>query len=400
MSARLEIRLHDRVVGTIANLPGDINAFAFDESFASDPTAPTLSFRAFRDGTTGEYRTPTRPVRTRAHPYFSNLLPEGALHAYLSRHARVNPARDYPLLALLGRDLPGALVIVSAGDDSERGTDAEPGPVAGALRFSLAGVQLKFSATGDPDGGLTVPASGFGRTWIVKLPDARFGGVPENEFSMLSLARAVGIETPRIALVATETIRGLPADARFATGRALAVERFDRRLDGTRVHTEDFAQANAVFPAAKYRAANFETLAEQIARFGGNDAALEFVRRLAFTVLIGNGDMHLKNWSVIYRDGRTPTLAPAYDYVSTVVYLANEDLGLNFMGSKAFDDVDEARWRALADRARIPRAAVLRAVRETADRVRSAWAAVMDETAAEPSVRRAIEAHMGRVLHR
>lgn len=48
-------------------------------------------------------------------------------------------------------------------------------------------------------------------------------------------------------------------------------------------------------------------------------AALEFVRRLVLTVITGNGDMHLKNWSLIYPgNGDKPVLAPIYDVLSTV----------------------------------------------------------------------------------
>jgi serine/threonine-protein kinase HipA len=66
-------------------------------------------------------------------------------------------------------------------------------PREAVLRFSLAGVQLKFSAVMEASGGLTVPAGGMGGSWIVKLPSARFAAVPENEFAMLELARRAGI---------------------------------------------------------------------------------------------------------------------------------------------------------------------------------------------------------------
>ena len=58
-------------------------------------------------------------------------------------------------------------------------------PHEAVLRFSLAGVQLKFSAVMEASGGLTIPAGGMGGSWIVKLPSARFAAVPENEFAML-----------------------------------------------------------------------------------------------------------------------------------------------------------------------------------------------------------------------
>ena len=65
----------------------------------------------------------------------------------------------------------------------------------------------------------------------------------------------------------------------------------------------------------------------------------EFVRRLVFSVLIGNGDMHLKNWSLLYPDGRTPLLSPAYDFVSTVPYIPGDSLALSFGGAKSLDGI-------------------------------------------------------------
>ncbi len=72
----------------------------------------------------------------------------------------------------------------------------------------------------------------------------------------------------------------------------------------------------------------------------GETGLQEFVRRLTFTVLIGNGDMHLKNWSFTYTDGVTPELSPVYDFVSTVPYLPGDRLALNLVRNRvksAFD---------------------------------------------------------------
>ena len=117
-----------------------------------------------------------------------------------------------------------------------------------ALRFSLAGVQLKFSAVMEASGGLTIPAGGMGGSWIVKLPSARFAAVPENEFAMLELARRAGIAVPENRLVDMAEIKGLPQEARTVGGKALAVQRFDRRPGGEPVHMEDFAQVFGLFP--------------------------------------------------------------------------------------------------------------------------------------------------------
>jgi hypothetical protein len=79
-----------------------------------------------------------------------------------------------------------------------------------------------------------------GGSWVLKLPSARFAAVPENEFTMMSLARASGMEVPPIELIDMSDIRGLPADAGTLEGKALGVKRFDRGPGGERTHMEDF----------------------------------------------------------------------------------------------------------------------------------------------------------------
>jgi serine/threonine-protein kinase HipA len=107
--------------------------------------------------------------------------------------------------------------------------------------------------------------------------------------------------------------------------------------------------------------------------------------------------MHAKNWSVIYRDGRTATLAPAYDYVSTVVYMPQDDLGMNLVGSKSFDDVTEARLRALADRALVPTKPVIDAAYDMVDRMRETWPAIAPTLPMVAADRETIAAHMSRI---
>ena len=195
---------------------------------------------------------------------------------------------------------------MAAGGDS--GKDPQH---RGALRFSLAGVQLKFSAVMESSGGLTIPAQGIGGSWIVKLPSMRFAAVSENEFVMLELARAIGIAVPRIQLVSVSAIGGLPAEAARLSGKALAVERFDRGPGRQRIHMEDFAQVFGIFPEGKYKSVSYSNIAKVLWAETGEAGTFEFVKRLVFSVMIGNADMHLKNWSLLYPDTRRPVLSPA-----------------------------------------------------------------------------------------
>jgi serine/threonine-protein kinase HipA len=243
-----------------------------------------------------------------------------------------------------------------------------------ALRFSLAGVQLKFSAVMEAAGGLTIPAQGVGGGWIVKLPSLKFAGVPENEFAMMSLARAMGMDVPEIKLLSVDDIDGLPEGIGEMKGPALAVKRFDRTQAGP-VHIEDFAQIFSVYPEDKYKKASSRNLAEVIAAEAGQDDIAEFIRRLVFSVLIGNADMHLKNWSLIYPDRRAARLAPAYDLVSTVPYIADNKAALTLGRSKRMDEFSLDELAYLAGKARLPEKFVLDTARETVARFHHLWRA-------------------------
>src|SRR5260370_33669658 len=83
----------------------------------------------------------------------------------------------------------------------------------------------------------------------------------------------------------------------------------------------------------------------------GEEGVAEFIRRLVFTIGIGNADMHAKNWSLIYPDGRTPRLAPAYDFGAALRYIQGDVLALNLARRKVGGQFDLARFHRLADHA-------------------------------------------------
>jgi serine/threonine-protein kinase HipA len=156
------------------------------------------------------------------------------------------------------------------------------------MRFSLPGVQMKFSVRRDRDG-YVVPEDGTGGTHILKLPDAHNPQLPENEAAMMQFAAACGIEVPPFELVDMRRIAGLPQRFQRLTGNAYAIEHFDRTADGS-VHMEDFAQVLSVYPENKYARRSFDTLMAVCNSYIGADALAEFVRRLVFTIAIANAD--------------------------------------------------------------------------------------------------------------
>jgi len=372
----LTVALYGEPIGTLTLLPGDQTLFAFDQGYIDNPDRPTLSL-SLKDAL-GELITDIQPTRTRVPPFFSNLLPEGHMRDYLAKKAGVNSKREFFLLWVLGRDLSGAIAVTPA--------EGEPWPPkiesTGAakdlskervLRFSLAGVQLKFSAVQAAAGGLTIPAEGVGGSWIVKLPSMKFEGVPENEFAMMELARATGIDVPEVRLVPLREIAGMPDDVARLEGNALAVKRFDRTEDGGAVHIEDFAQVFGLYPEKKYERASYRNIAEVLWVETGEEGIAEFVRRLVFNVLIGNADMHLKNWSLIYPDRKTAALSPGYDFVSTIAYLPDEKMALTLGRSKKMTDLSLDQLAYLAAKARLPEKLVLDVAKETVERFLAVW---------------------------
>jgi serine/threonine-protein kinase HipA len=90
-------------------------------------------------------------------------------------------------------------------------------------------------------------------------------------------------------------------------------------------------------------------------------------------VLIGNGDMHLKNWSLLYPDRRTPVLSPAYDFVATLPYIPNDTLALTFGGSRSLSGITADQVRRFAGTGRLPTSPLWRIVTEVVDRAVSGW---------------------------
>lgn len=332
------------------------NWFEFSEGYWNLPGRPVLG-QTFEEH--GRLWMPSAHV---ALPHwFSHLLPEGRLRDAVASAAGANKAREFNLLARIGvDDLPGALRIGSA---DELLSAKQPPELAIAeseyshesplLKFSLAGTQLKFSIFRG-NKGLTVPVKGQAGNVIAKLPDGRPGypELPVVELAALNLARLSGINTPGTALALLSDIAGLEDWAEHYSGPALLVDRFDRRED-KRIHMEELAQILNIPTAvenAKYRRANFETIATVLGGLCGIEAVGDVITRIVLNILIGNGDAHLKNWAVLYPDGLTPVLSPVYDVLPTVLYMPKDDMGLKLAGSRAFEDVGVSSFDELGRR--------------------------------------------------
>ena len=392
----LGVFLNSLKVGTIVRTPGDFNAFSFEPDYRATGGCPilSLSFRA----ATGGLRKDPRPVAGALPAFFANLLPEDKLREAMEKHhaGHVRPGNDFDLLAALGADLPGAVRVLPSNGDPITTTAAPQGkPKA---RFSLAGVQMKLSVMKNTGkgGGLTLPLGDGEGQYIAKFPSTAFPGVSENEFANLALSDAIGMDVPERELVSPDQFEGIPEEFEtLAEGLVLLVRRFDRETGGQRIHIEDFAQVFGIYPARKYEGAAYHDIASALNVAISPLAALEFVRRLTLSVVMGNGDMHLKNWSLIYPgEGSMPALAPIYDVLSTVPYIPADGLALSLGGERAFKALTAVRWRAFASRARLPEPAVQKAVAETVKRIDAHWWTLPEREVVPPAVLERIDAHV------
>ncbi|AWE42966.1 MULTISPECIES: HipA domain-containing protein [unclassified Actinobaculum] len=338
--------------------------------------------------------------------WFSNLLPEGRLREIIARDQKVNVHQEIDLLERIGDDLPGAVAVVSdpeataTADMSDVVENEEPAQTRGLLRFSLAGMAVKFSLREEGDR-MTLPAHGEDGDWIVKIPSVSYPNLPANEHTVMGLARKVGIDVPQTMLRTRDAIDDLGPGAWVSDeDQAYSIRRFDRSASG-RIHIEDFAQVLGRYGAGagKYQS-NMETVAGLAYRGQDHVSLQEVVRRTVFNLLVGNNDAHLKNWSLIYPDGRRARLSPAYDLVCTGVYLPsaeNPELGLPFFGARQLEDVTREHFAELQKKLAVGTADVLDVVDDTVER----FFGLREEIDAVPSpVRAWITERMEQTAHR
>lgn len=399
--------LHENRVGTLYT-HDNFTRFVFDDSYIRDFNRAVLGLQ-FEEDLKAQYRS-----NVRLPPWFSNLLPEGRLRQWIAEKQDVSELREMELLAGVGHDLPGAVQVIEESNNAQALKKSpreivinEPNLPLGedVWRFSLAGVALKFSMlkTGDR---FTAPAVGEGGDWIVKLPDFQYPEVPRNEFTMMQLAKYSGLEVPEIRLVHRDLLEEVPSNLwPQDEDWAFAIKRFDRTDDRRRVHMEDLAQVRGKFPEAKYEG-SFETVGALIYRQHDDKSLIEFAKRLAFNILIGNGDAHLKNWSLLYIDPRIPQISPAYDLVATAIYKPSnqpEDLGLKFGRSRRFENISLSNFERLQEKLGAKGISLIDEVEVFINQVRDEWPKIEELLSQHPllsSIKDGFDARLASLLRR
>ena len=189
-----------------------------------------------------------------------------------------------------------------------------------AGKLSISGAQPKLSMKLDRKNNSLISVAEGGE-YILKPQVAAFSNIPENEQCCMDIAAEFKIDVPPHCLL-------------FLKDGSLAyiVKRFDREA-GEKIHQEDFAQ---ILEEDKYKG-SVERIGyklKEISTAPGYDVQL-FFERVIFNFIIGNGDAHLKNYSIAYKDKETLRLTPAYDIVcSKLVISGEEDSALTINGKR------------------------------------------------------------------
>jgi len=192
-------------------------------------------------------------------------------------------------------------------------------------KMSIQGVQPKLSARLSVKKGCFEIVNQHG-IFILKPNPPHFEMVQENEDLTMRLASMTGIEVPFHGLVYNKEMKPV-----------YVIRRFDRAGQSKKIHTEDFAQVAGMTRDTKYdysmeRVAN---LIEKYCTFPVVEK-LKLFRLVLFSYLVGNEDMHLKNFSLIHSDGKIE-LSPAYDLLNSTIVLSNpkEEMALPIRGKKS-----------------------------------------------------------------
>ncbi len=192
-------------------------------------------------------------------------------------------------------------------------------------KLSIQGVQPKLSAVISVVKQQFEIVDQFGN-YIIKPQNDIFPELPENEDVTMKMANVYGLEVPFHGLV-------------YSKDGSLSyfIKRFDRYSKGKKYATEDFAQLSGNSRDTKYDY-TMEKLVKVIDDYCTFPAIAkaDFFKRVLFCFITGNEDMHLKNFSVITKAGKT-TLAPVYDFLNSSISIKNpqEELALSLKGKKS-----------------------------------------------------------------
>jgi serine/threonine-protein kinase HipA len=216
---------------------------------------------------------------------------------------------------------------------------------------SLSGIQKKISVNLAP-GRAALRVAADGGRYNLKPQTETYPSLPENEQITTRLAELAGIEVSPNGLVSLKD-----------GSLAYIVRRFDRLADGHKLRQEDFCQLAEKSPKEKYSGSG-ELCVKLLRKYASEPLVeiLKLYRLLVFAWWTGNGDMHLKNFSLMAGNDNIQHFTPAYDLICTRLVIPNDTLALPIQGRK--DKFRRSTWLKFAEHCMLPEKAATRILDE------------------------------------
>jgi serine/threonine-protein kinase HipA len=193
-----------------------------------------------------------------------------------------------------------------------------------AAKMSIQGIQPKLSAILNSKKEKFDLVDKSGR-YILKPQHQFFPELPENEDLTMRLAKLIDLDIPIHGLVRSKD-----------NSLTYFIKRFDRKGQNNKIPIEDFAQLAGLSRDTKYKY-SMEKVVKIIHQFCTFPAVenIKLFKLTVFNFLIGNDDMHLKNFSIINQDGKI-SLSPCYDLINTTIEYKKpyDEIALPLKGKK------------------------------------------------------------------
>lgn len=336
----------------------------------------------------------TMPVRLASwtsrelHPIFQMNLPEGALLEAIRRAiAKIIGEDDLSILHVTGGNQVGRNRFSLPGDDSPSLPETSESleellnypntselfhelVAKYALRSGISGVQPKVLLNAKGRG--TMASSNY----IVKSWGTDYPCLAANEYFCMTAAKRAALPTPEFYL--------------SENGGLFVMQRFDVAHNNEAIGFEDMCSLQALGTARKY-SSSYERVAKSISNFVSGDCLMaareQFFATLVLSVMVRNGDAHLKNFGVLYNTPQSAVwLAPVYDVVTTTVYIKNDVPALTLAGTKKWWTRKILEQFAVAHLS-LPKAKITSIFKRMADAVTETRAKIPDYITHHPEFR-------------
>ena len=321
MKDNLFVKVNDNVTGKLVYEKSEY-IFSYKNQNKDDFISLTMPFRE------------KSYVHTKLHPIFEMHLPEGYLLSIIKKHfAKLVKTDDFGLLYLTAPAINGRVTYESKHQTKKYELSLENllYPKSEklfdelvekfALNSPLSGVQPKVLARVENKATLKL------EQYIVKSWGEEYKELALNEYFCMQALKYAKIPVPEFYLSDDDKL--------------FIMKRFDIEDDGKCLGFEDMCVLQARQRDDKYEG-SYEQIAKTITTFVSSKnkktSLINFYKMIVLNNILQNGDAHLKNFGLVYDGIKNISLAPAYDVISTTLYITNDVPALHLLGSKKWWD--------------------------------------------------------------